>query len=146
MSLISKQKWGVLAFFTSQASPSCKHSCCPRAQLDWGFLRKAIYGYKQPKEMCLSIPYKLNLWLQGREEVCLSLGNNKKISWPPSPFLQGINAPWPTPFQMRIANLIIAYSSPHFSLFFSTNHGLVNQKLLLFGGMGRDEWLVSSVG
>lgn len=47
---------------------------------------------------------------------------------------------------MRIANLIIAYSSPHFSLFFSTNHGLVNQKLLLFGGMGRDEWLVSSVG
>lgn len=78
-----------------------------------------------------------------RRSVCLR--NNTKISSPPSPFLQGINAPWPTPFRMLTANLIIAYSSPLFSLFFSTNHGLVNQKLLLFGGAGRDGWLVSAM-
>lgn len=107
-------------WLSSQASPSCKHSCCPRIQLDWGFLRQDIYGYKQPKEMCLSIPYKLNLRLQGREEVCLSLRNNMKISSPPSPFLQGITTPWPTPFH--------AYSQPNYSLFQSTLFSLLQHK------------------
>lgn len=62
-----------------------------------------------------------------------------KISSPPS-FLQGINASWSTPFQILIANLIIAYSSPS-PLFSLTSlaqtsfvnslvHSFVSQQLL----------------
>lgn len=96
--------------FTFQASPPCKHSP-PQPQLNYSSERLWL----KAKKGNTPITYKLNLWLKGREEVYQSLRTNTKISSPPS-FLQGINAPWYTPFQILIAHLIIAYSCPLLSL------------------------------